>query len=291
MSDGNPLKMGETLSSLDKAVLEMIMAQRPLASVLETLCLKIEEKSPDLVCSVLLMGADGLTLHDGAGPSLPAAYRKMIDGARIGPRVGSCGTAAYRRQPVVVVDIEHDALWADYRQLALPHGLRACWSMPIASASGAVLGTFACYYREPRSPSKEHLQLIDRATHLAGIAIEHQRAKAELQVAETRYRMLVERLPAITYIAEVGLEGRWQFVSPQIEPMLGFSAEEWTSDRGLWLNRVHEEDREIAMAAEKRLQETGEPYKAEYRMRARDGRIVWFRDEAILMQGQPARYR
>jgi len=285
MSAGDPQKACEALSLLDKAVLEMIMAQRPLAGVLDTLCLKIEEESPDLVCSVLLLAPDGLSLRDGAGPSLPSSYRQALDGAKIGPRVGSCGTAAYRQQPVVVVDIENDALWADYKHLALPHGLRACWSMPISSHSGAILGTFACYYREPRSPSAYHLQLIDRATHLAGIAIEHQRAKTELREAETRYRTLVERLPAITYVAEAGVEGRWQFVSPQIETMLGFSAEEWTSNPGLWLSRVHEEDREIALGAERRLQETGEPYKAEYRMRARDGKILWFRDEATLLRG------
>jgi PAS domain S-box-containing protein len=285
MTDGDPHRICEALSLLDKAVLEMIMAQRPLSSVLETLCLKIEEKSPGMVCSVLLLSADGTTLLDGASPSLPAPYRRAINGVKIGPRAGSCGTAAYRRQPVVVVDIEHDSLWEDYRDLALPHGLRACWSIPIAAHNGAVLGTFACYYGNPRSPEPHHLQLIDRATHLAGIAIEYQRAKADLRAAERRFQTLVERLPAITYIAEAGVEGRWQYVSPQIESMLGFSAQEWTSDPGLWLSRIHEEDREVAMAAEKRIQETGEAYRAEYRMRARDGKILWFRDEATLLAG------
>jgi len=284
MSEGDPHRISEALSLLDKAVLETIMAQRPLASILETLCLKIEEQSPDLVCSVLLLAPDGQTLRNGAGPSLPASYRQATDGASIGPRAGSCGTAVYRRQPVVVVDIEKDALWEDCKGLALAHGLRACWSMPISSHSGIVLGTFACYYREPRGPNPSHLQIIDRATHLAGIAIEYQRAKTELRSAETRYRTLVERLPAITYIAEAGVAGRWQYVSPQIESMLGFTAQEWMTNSSLWLSRVHEEDRDLALAAEKRLQETGEPYRAEYRMRARDGKVLWFRDEAVLLE-------
>src|SRR5882757_7255946 len=285
MSDGDPRKIAESLSLLDKAVLEMIRAQQPLPRVLESLCLKIEEQSPGLLCSVLLLDSDGATLRNGAGPSLPAAFRAAVDGTPIGPQVGSCGTAAYRRQPVVVTDIAKDSLWANYKDLALPHGLRACWSMPIASHDGAVLGTFACYYREPRAPDPYHLQLIDRASHLAGIAIEHHRAKTELRAAETRYRTLVERLPAITYVAEVGVEGRWIFVSPQIESMLGFSAEEWTASPALWISRIHEEDREIAIAAENRVQETGQLYKAEYRMHARDGRILWFRDEANLLEG------
>src|SRR5258708_12529502 len=123
MSEGDPQKMAEALSVLDKAVLEMIRAQQPLSRVLESLCLKIEELSPGLLCSVLLLDPDGSTLRDGAGPSLPAAYRAAIDGAKIGPRVGSCGTAAYRGQPVVVTDIANAPLCPDYRHLPLTHAL------------------------------------------------------------------------------------------------------------------------------------------------------------------------
>src|SRR5258707_15882904 len=160
MSDNDPHKIAEVLSLLDKVVLEMIRAQQPLTRVLESLCLKIEERSPGLICSVLLLNNDGSTLHDGAAPSLPAAYREAIDGTRIGPQTGSCGTAAYRRQPVVVSDIANDPLWADFQNLALGHWIRACWSMPIESHDGTVLGTFACYYREPPAPEPYHLQLI-----------------------------------------------------------------------------------------------------------------------------------
>jgi PAS domain S-box-containing protein len=265
-------------------MLEMIMAQQALPRVLESLCLKIEERSPGMICSVLLLDAQSGTLHHGAGPSLPKVYLDAIDGARIGPQVGSCGTAAYRRQPVVVVDIANDPLWANYRHLALPHGLRACWSTPISAQDGTVLGTFACYYREPRAPDSDNLTLIDRATHLAGVALEYHRAKTELRAAEIRYRTLVESLPAITYIAEVGVEGRWHYVSPQIESMLGFSPQEWIANPGLWISRVHPDDREIALAAERKVEEHGGIYKAEYRMHARDGRVLWFRDEATPLE-------
>jgi PAS domain S-box-containing protein len=283
MSEGDQQRISQELSLLDKAVLAMIMAQQPLSTILESLCLKIEERSTGLVCSVLLLDPDGVTLRHGAAPSLPPSYSKAIDGTRIGPRVGSCGTAAYRRQPVVVIDIAEDPLWADFRQLALSHGLGACWSMPISFQDGVVLGTFACYYREPRSPDAYHLLLIDRATHLASIAIEHHRTKKQLQAAESRYRTLVERLPAITYMAEVGVQGRWFFVSPQIETMLGYTPDEWMADPTLWMTRIHRDDLEIALEAEKRVQETGELYKAQYRMCARDGRILWFRDEGKIL--------
>ena len=270
------LELSQALSQLNEQVLGMIRAQAPLPKILEILCEQIEKQHCGLLCSVLLLDADGTTLRHGAAPGLPMEYSRAVDGIQIGPCAGSCGTAAYRKQPVVVSDIATDPLWASCRQVALPHGLRACWSTPIASQDGKILGTFAIYYREPRSPHAEHLQLITHATHLAGIAIEHDRTKAELRAAEARYRTLVERLPAITYIAELGAGGPWHYVSPQIETMLGFSPAEWLSDPMNWMNHIHPDDREVALAAEKLFQETHELFQSEYRMCARDGRLLWF---------------
>jgi GAF domain-containing protein len=162
---GDQQRSPEALSRLDETVLAMIMARAP-SRILDALCAEIEGQHP---CSVLLLDSDGMTLRSGAAPSLPQGYCQAIDGARIGPSVGSCGTAAYRKQPVVVSDIASDPLWAEYRQLALPYGLRACWSTPIATQDGTILGTFAVYYREPRSPDAQHLQVIAHATHLAGV--------------------------------------------------------------------------------------------------------------------------
>jgi two-component system cell cycle sensor histidine kinase/response regulator CckA len=274
----------EALLRLTETVLGLIRAQAPLPKILEVLCQQIEKQSSGMLCSVLLLDADGTTLRHGAAPSLPPEYSRGVDGIQIGPCAGSCGTAAYRKQAVVVSDIATDPLWTHCRQFALPHGLRACWSTPIASQDGSILGTFAIYYREPRTPDAQHLQLITHSTHLAGIAIEHDRAKAELRIAEARYRTLVERLPAITYVAELGAGGPWHFVSPQIESMLGFSPAEWLSDPTNWMNHIHPDDREVALAAEKLFQETHEMFQAEYRMFARDGRLVWFRDEGVLLQ-------
>jgi two-component system, cell cycle sensor histidine kinase and response regulator CckA len=276
--------ISEPMSLLDETVLAMIMAQAALPKILDTLCDAIEKRHPGLLCSVLLLDADGVTLRTGAAPSLPANYCAAIDGTRIGSDVGSCGTAVYRKQAVIVSDIASDPLWERYRGLALPHGLRACWSTPIAAQSGAVLGTFAVYYREPRTPEAQHLQSITHATNLAGIAIEHDRAKLQLRAAEDRYRTLVERLPAITYIAELGAGGRWHYVSPQIESILGFAPAEWLAEPMNWMNHIHADDREIALAAERRFQETHELFQAEYRMFARDGRMLWFRDEGVMLR-------
>src|ERR1017187_8397275 len=145
-------KQAEELSRSQKQVLEMIASGQPMAATLEALVRMIEAKSPDLLCSILLLDADGLHVRHGAAPSLPAEYIKAVDGMSIGPCAGSCGTAAFRREPVFVADIASDPLWADYKHLALPHGLRACWSTPIFDAQRQVLGTFAVYHRAPRLP-------------------------------------------------------------------------------------------------------------------------------------------
>ena len=283
-------KLPQALAQLDQQVLAMVMAHAALPEVLDTLCRNIERHYSGLLCSVLLLDAGDNTLRHCAAPTLPREYVQSLDGVPVGPCAGSCGTAVYTRQQVIASDIATDPLWKDYRHLALPHGLRACWSTPIASQDGGILGTFAVYYREPRLPEEEHLQLIAHATHVAAIAMEWGRDKAQLSAAESRYRTLVERLPAVTYVAELGACGPWRYVSPQIQSMLGFSPAEWLSDPAIWINRIHAEDRETVLAVEESFQKNRDLFQAEYRLLARDGRILWFRDEAVMLptaEGQP----
>jgi PAS domain S-box-containing protein len=273
----------DALSLLDDKVLAMIIGQNSLERTLDALCREIEKQHAGLLCSVLLLDSDGVTMRSTAAPSLPLDYCRAIDGVKAGPTAGSCGTAIYRKQPVVVSDIAADPLWVNFRELALSHGLRACWSTPIASQDGKLLGTFAIYYREPRTPDAQHFQLIAHATHLAALAIERDRDKTQLRAAEDRYRTLVERLPAITYIAELGAGGPWHYVSPQIQTILGFSPEDWLKDPWNWMHHIHVEDREIAYAAERDFEENKQLFKAEYRMFAADGRVLWFRDEGVML--------
>jgi diguanylate cyclase (GGDEF)-like protein len=160
----------------EKRLLEMIARGEPLSDVLDVLARLIESQSKGSLCSVLLLDGDRKTLRHGAAPSLPRAYTDAIDGAVIGPSVGSCGTAAYTGKPVVVSDVDSDPLWKDYRGLASQHGLRACWSIPIFSTKRTVLGTTAVYYRATRTPDNLELDLIERLAHLAGIAIERKRS-------------------------------------------------------------------------------------------------------------------
>jgi two-component system, cell cycle sensor histidine kinase and response regulator CckA len=412
-----PVEFSEALLAMDRAVLGVLSTGASLGHVLTVLCMALEQQAPGLLCSVLLLNQSGTHLLQGAAPSLPAAYNRAVDGFAIGPRAGSCGTAAYRQETVIVSDIANDPLWHDYREVALQYGLRACWSSPVISRAGGVLGTFAIYYREARSPTDRDRHLVAWSTQLAGIAIERKHAEdhlerqreelqiildaapamiwykdtedkilranraaaeslglprheiegrsgselfldqaekyrqddlevmrsgqpklgihrqvchpasgqqrwliadkipyrdldgriigvivfvrditpqhlaeAALQEAGVRFKTLVEKLPGIIYIAGYGLAGPWKYVSPRIQESLGFAPEEWISNPQAWGQQVHPEDRARVLAEEALSRETGKDFVSEYRMLTRDGRVVWFRDEACALRdnaGQP----
>src|SRR5713101_4123534 len=172
-------KRAEALRDGESRILEMIARDAPLEEILEKLVRVVEAQFTGLLCSVLLLDEDGQHVRHGAAPNLPKAYSKAIDGLRIGPKAGSCGTAMYRREPVVVTDILQDPLWESFRDLAQLYGFRACWSIPILTHSGEALGSFAMYYGEPRSPGPGETRALEMATHLAGIAIERKLAGEE----------------------------------------------------------------------------------------------------------------
>jgi PAS domain S-box-containing protein len=187
-------KRAEALLAGEKHLLEMVARGDSLTLILDALCRLVEELAIGALSSILLLEPNGNRLRHGAAPSLPPAYIDAIDGAAIGPSAGSCGTAAYRAKPVIVSDIADDPLWTNYRDVALPHGLRACWSTPILSSEGNVLGTFAIYYREPRTPTPPQLEIIEQVTHLASIALERKRAENAVRASEQVARGQVEAL-------------------------------------------------------------------------------------------------
>ena len=176
---------GAEMLAWEKSALELIGSTAPLHEVLDGMVLGLEKLSPGAVCSVLLLDRDGIHLRHGAGPSLPDAYNRAIDGVAIGSAVGSCGTAAHEGRQVIVADIGSDPLWADYRELAFAHGLHACWSTPIHGSGGKILGTFAIYYREPRHPTAVEQDLIARAVHATRLAIERKHAEEEIRQLNT----------------------------------------------------------------------------------------------------------
>ena len=177
-------KLSEALLSSEKHILEMIAGGAPLSAVLNELCSTIDEQSPGSISSVLSLDREANVLWPVAGPKVPFEWTRMISPLNISTCAGSCGTAAFRRETVVLSDIATDPLWTGFEHVALGHGLKACWSKPIISTKGLVLGIFAMYYGEVRSPSKRELLLIERASQLAQIAIERDRAQDSLRQAQ-----------------------------------------------------------------------------------------------------------
>ncbi|WUR15315.1 ATP-binding protein [[Empedobacter] haloabium] len=183
-------RLAEALRTGQNALLEMVARGAPLTETLNRLLLLMEAQAPGVVCTIQLLDEDGKTVRPGAAPSLPPEYLQALDGIAVGPRAGSCGTAMFLREPVIAADIARDPLWEGYRELALRHGLRACWAVPILGDASTVLGSFAIYYRDARMPRTEDERLVDVAVHLAGIAIERTRREAEL----ARHRGHLEEL-------------------------------------------------------------------------------------------------
>lgn len=167
----------ERLQSLQNAILESIARGEELAAIMTTLCEQVEVLAHGVVCSVVAID-DAFRLRPLAAPSLPHSYGEAINGIPIGPHVGSCGTAIYRKHPVEVTNIATDPHWEDYRELVLPLGLRACWSSPIAARDGRVVGSFAFYYREPRGATPFERRIVETCVHLCAIAIEHEEVNA-----------------------------------------------------------------------------------------------------------------
>jgi PAS domain S-box-containing protein len=202
LRDVSERKKAEALLTAEKRVLEMIATGVPLKEILNALCLFIEAQWSRTLASVLLLNPDGVHLDCIAGPSLPKEWTQQMEALPIGPCAGSCGTAAYRGSPVVVSDIMTDPLWdvPEHRTAALKHGLQASWSNPVVSSKGKVLGTFCMYYREPRTPTSQDLELIELATHLVRVAIERDRAREALRASEQVARGQVE---ALTYSLDV----------------------------------------------------------------------------------------
>jgi len=194
----------------ERAVLESIARGQSLAESLETLARVIEAGCDGALCSILLVepgsGGTPARLRPGTGPSLPDAYNLALDGISVGPAVGSCGTAAHRGEVVVVRDIATDPLWDDFRDLALSHDLRACWSTPILGSDGQILGTFALYHREPSEPTESERELVGVLTYLASIAIERDRGERERSE-------ILERERAARAAAESAVRARDEFMS------------------------------------------------------------------------------
>ena len=291
-------KQAENSLAGQKQILEMIAKSTPLGETLNALVKIIEQQSRDVMGSILLLDKDGQHLLHGAAPSLPETYNAAIDGVAIGPNVGSCGTAVHRREQVIVTDIASDPLWKDFRDFALSFGLRACWSTPILSSQGEVLGTFAMYYAQPRSPEICELQLTESVTHLARIAIERKQAEESLkqlnQELEERVKQRTAQLTQSEERWHLALKGNndgiwdWNletkeiFVSERFQEITGYEHRQNIDYFNEWQTNTHPDDLDLVIQAfQDHLDRKTPHYIIEYRLLCYNSTYKW-----ILARGQ-----
>jgi len=260
-------KRGEAIQAAEKQALELVAQGTALNEVLAFICRTIETHTAPMLCSVMLVTEDGAHLTVAAGPSLPKEYNQAVDHIPIGPTVGSCGSAAYFGTPSIVSDIVSHPLWKDYASVALPHGLKACWSYPIMSSTEAILGTFAAYYRDVREPSMSDLAVVERASRVAALAIEHVRMTEALQESEARFQAFMSYSPVVSFIKDEA--GRHLYVNPSFERRFQVSFDQI---RG----KTNDELMPLAVAAElnendRRVLSTGEVIEVEETVPTPDG--------------------
>ncbi|MEG3937080.1 PAS domain S-box protein [Microcoleus sp. S36b_A3] len=291
-------KQSENWLNGQKQILEMITQGASLSDTLNTLIEILEQQSRDVMGSVLLLDEDGQHFLHGAAPSLPESYNAAVHGAAIGPNVGSCGTAVYRREQVIVTDIATDPLWENYRDLALTFGLKACWSSPIFSSTGQVLGTFAMYCAQPRVPQNFDLQSIETVRHLAGIAIERKQAEESLKKLNQELENIVKQRTAQLMQSEerwqLALKGNndgiwdWNlqtgeiFLSNRFKEITGYQHRPNLDYFDEWNRDTHPDDLALVMQAfQDHLDRKTPHYIVEYRLWCYNSSYKW-----ILSRGQ-----
>ncbi|MGB4973485.1 MAG: PAS domain S-box protein, partial [Cyclobacteriaceae bacterium] len=258
-----------TLLEMEMEVMKMIATDQPLVAVLDQVSQNFEKNIEGAYCSILLMDKAGKHVLHGSAPSLPKAYSNAIHGLAIGEARGSCGSAAYKKERIIVSDIANDPLWVEFKDLALTHGLKACWSTPILRNNGEVLGTFAIYYKSIHSPDPIDLELIDRSVNQVKIAIEQHYSALDLAESEEKYRTLAEGVP--DSISRYDNQIRLTYVNPTVLRLLGVKAEDIIgkthSEMGLEAKQVKFRDESI-----KSVFETGKPLHTQFEWRGKGGK-------------------
>jgi PAS domain S-box-containing protein len=268
----------DMLLAAEKRTLEMIANGASLPDVLDDLCRTVDAYSPPAISTVLLTDPDGTRLRPGAGPHFPAALRNVVNPWPIGPGAGSCGTAAYLKERVIIADVTTDPRFPDeYRELAIKNGLRASWSEPLISTDGAVLGTFALYYDEPRTPRARDIELIKTASHIALIAIQMERSQKALRDRQESFGVVANNAPVMIWLSGVD-KVRTYFNRPWFE----FTGRTPESELGNnWTKGIHPDD---SVRAARRFTEAfdrREPYHMEYRLKRHDGEYRWIHCSGI----------
>lgn len=255
--------------------LQLIVEGAPCTAVLEAIVRSVEAGHPGMRCSVMLADETGTRLRLQAAPSLPEYVKKALDGTPIAPDIGICGVATFSGKRVICADVLADPRLETFHKLAEKARLLACWSEPVVSGAGQVLGAFACYRREIHTPDQLEIQAITAAARLAALTIEREERKLALQVSEERY---ARAMRATT-------DGLWEwniltgetYLSPRWKQMLGFEeTDQLGKDQESFMSRLHPEDWPRVQAARKAHFEHRVPYQVELRLCNKNGEYRWF---------------
>ena len=277
-------KKQEELLKLEKEVLK-INAQSAvsLKTTIDYLLEGLEKTFPGMLCSVLTLNEDKETMVDLSAPSLPAGLTLMINGARIGPKMGTCGTAMYRKEKVITEDIFTDPLWEDYRDSMEPFNLRACWSFPVMNAKNEVLATIAAYFRVPRTPAKEELNLLERVSNLLRIIIENKSAEVKIRVSNERYLLVTKATNDAIW--DWDMSTKTLYWGEGFFTLFGYKPGYLENSLGFWEGCIHEDDRDRVVKGLNQFinSNNSQTWEAEYRFKKANGKYTLVYDRGFLI--------
>ncbi|MHA4844659.1 PAS domain S-box protein [Flavitalea antarctica] len=286
-------KNQENLLALEKRVLEQNAHQlTTLKETVEHFLEGLEQIFPGMLCSVLTLDDDGVSMRHMSAPKLPKEFIDKINGLHIGPAVGSCGTAMFTKSNVIVSDISTDPLWADHRDLASAHDLNACWSFPILTAQNEVLATIAAYYRHAASPTPMQLQILDRVQNLLRVIIENKKADSRIRISNERY--LLATRATNDAIWDYNISSDSVYHGEGYANIFGHRTVRSPRPLSEWTSRIHEDDRDRVRQSFDNfiLSKTHKHWEAEYRFIRADGQYAMVCDRGYLIfnqEGQVAR--
>jgi PAS domain S-box-containing protein len=276
-------KKQEELLNLEKEVLKInAQSSVSLKTTIDYLLEGLEKTFPGMLCSVLVLNDDKETIHQLSAPSLPAEYTKAINGFRIGPKAGACGTAMYRKEKVITENIFTDPLWEDLHDIMAPFDMKACWSFPVMSAKNEVLASIAAYFLTPRTPAKEELNLMERVSNLLRIIIENKNVEVKIRVSNERYLLVTKATNDAIW--------DWDVVTNTLYWGEGFYTlfgykPGYVNSMGSWEKCIHDDDRDRVLKALNEFvkDNNSQIWEAEYRFRKSNGKYALVYDRGFLI--------
>jgi len=276
-------KQAEKYERFRSSILELLAGDETLPHILESIVRGVEQLHPEMICSILLLDDEGSHLCKGVAPGLPDFFNAALEGIEIGVGVGSCGTAAFTGEQVIVEDITTHPYWVPYKELAAKAGLGSCWSQPIRSSSGQVLGTFAIYHHEAHTAVAFDIYIIEQAAYLASIAIEHKQTEEQLRKMSQRFQLAASS-------AHLGV---WDWNVPKntmvwddrMFSLYGVTREASSNDIDVWMNRLHPEDKETAIAECQAALNGEKEFDTVFRILNPDGTVKHIKANGLVIRG------